>query len=374
MSYSSSRLASLRHALSVREADAFYLRDQSSLRWLTAFDGVFDDEDAHAMIVTADQAVIHTDSRYSEAFEHAAVDSEIGIDATRQTHTQFAYRMLEPLRDGTQGTESSLTLAIETTLTLAEYRKLEHVFADWDIRFLETDDVVSSLRRVKDADEIARMKSAQALTDAAFAHIVGYMQPGMTEREVQLELEDYLVRSGAEGLAFSSIVATGPNGASPHSIPGATVLEQGQCVVLDFGARTQGYCSDMTRMVFLGEPDPRVRRAYETIRRANETVAVLLKPGVTGAEAHQCAEDILAEGGFANAMGHSLGHGVGIDIHEEPVLALRNNEPLVVGNVVTVEPGIYVAGEFGMRLEDYGVITHDGFEVFTQSSHEMVII
>lgn len=238
----------------------------------------------------------------------------------------------------------------------------------------ETSGFVLGLRAVKDADEIRRMKAAQAVTDAAFAHIRGFVRPGMTEREVQLELEDFMLRNGASGLAFSSIVAAGANGANPHAIPGDVRLEAGQCVVMDFGARALGYCSDMTRMVFLGEPDARLCGAYEALRRANEEVEAMLRPGVTGAEAHDLAERILTEGGFAGKMGHGLGHGVGIDIHEEPVLAPRNKQPLVVGNVVTVEPGIYLPGEFGMRLEDFGVVTESGFDVFTRSTHEMVIV
>lgn len=218
------------------------------------------------------------------------------------------------------------------------------------------------------------MKAAQAVTDAAFAHIVGYMRPGMTEREVQIELEDFMRRHGAEGLAFPSIVAAGANGASPHAIPGQTVLEAGQCVVLDFGARAHGYCSDMTRTVFLGQPSQKMRDAYAAIRSANEQVEAALKPGVTGKAMHELAERALADAGFADKMGHSLGHGVGIDIHEQPALSPRNEQPLVPGNVVTVEPGIYLPGEFGMRLEDFGVITPDGFEVFTRSTHDPVIL
>ena len=200
------------------------------------------------------------------------------------------------------------------------------------------------------------------------------MRPGMTERQVQVELEDFMVRHGASGLAFTSIVACGAHGASPHAVSGDTRLEAGQCVVLDFGARAQGYCSDMTRVVFLGEPSAAMRHAYAVLREANETVEAMLLPGVTGAQAHAKAEEILAAGGFAGKMGHGLGHGVGIDIHEQPNLSPRNEKPLVAGNVVTVEPGIYLEGEFGMRLEDFGVITERGFQVFTQSSHEMVII
>ena len=218
------------------------------------------------------------------------------------------------------------------------------------------------------------MRAAQAITDAAFAYICTYLKPGMTERQVQIELEDYMLRHGASGLAFSSIVAGGPHGASPHAVPSNTRLEAGQCVVFDFGARAQGYCADMTRVVFLGEPSAPMRHAYEVLREANETVEAMLAPGITGAQAHQKAEEILAAGGFAGKMGHGLGHGVGIDIHEQPTLSLRNTNALRAGNVVTVEPGIYLPGEFGMRLEDFGVVTETGFQVFTQSSHEMVII
>ncbi|WP_139650695.1 aminopeptidase P family protein [Raoultibacter phocaeensis] len=384
----------LRAAASECEADAFYVRNQSNLRWLTAFDGVFDDEDAHAMVVTRRRAVLHTDSRYGEAFRRAASGGVIEIDGAGRSHAAFASDVLghavrgaaaeggeahatkTSMRDEAAGEASATVtrLAIETTMELGEFRALEKVFADSSVELVETSGVIVKLRAVKDAGEVARMRVAQAITDAAFSHIAAFMKPGMTEREVQIELEDFMVRHGAEGLAFPSIVATGANGASPHAIPGETVLEAGQCVVLDFGARAQGYCSDMTRMVFLGEPDERMRRAYETIREANERVQAALMPGVTGAQMHQLAEDVLAHNGFGGKMGHGLGHGVGIDIHEEPVLSPRNPLPLVAGNVVTVEPGIYLADEFGMRLEDFGVITDDGFDAFTRSTHEMVIV
>lgn len=402
MSCSSTRIDRLRDSMAEAGADAFYVRDQSNLRWLTAFDGVFDDEDAHAMIVVPGRAVLHTDSRYDEAFRRVSGGTEIEIDATRCTHAAFAKETLAESRagessvspetgnraemlaeesstsqavgkaDGAEG--ASTTLAIETSIELGEFRTLEKELAGSAVRLLETSGVIVGLREVKDADEITRMKAAQAITDAAFAHIAAFAKPGMAEREVQIELEDFMLRHGAEGLAFSSIVATGANGASPHAIPGETLLEAGQCVVLDFGARAQGYCSDMTRMLFLGEPDERMRQAYETIREANECVEAALRPGVTGAEMHRLAEEVLERHGFGGKMGHGLGHGVGVDIHEQPVLSPRNDKPLVPGNVVTVEPGIYLAGDFGMRLEDFGVITRDGFEVFTQSTHEMVII
>ncbi len=397
-SASAARIARVRAACAEAGIDAFYARGTSNIAWLTAFDGVFDDEAAHALVVTPERAVLHTDSRYSLACEAAAQGTPIEVDAARRARAEVAAEVARDAAGDAREIASAddrpdaarrFVLGIEDDMTLAEYRRLERAFAagegaaadsagsapaaSWaDLR--ETTNFVFGLRAVKDAGEIERMKAAQAVTDAAFAHIVAFMRPGMTERAVQIELEDFMRRHGAEDLAFSSIVATGANGASPHAIPGETALEAGQCVVLDFGAKARGYCSDMTRTVFLGAPEGEMLRAWETLRAANEAVEAAICPGVTGAEMHQLAEDILAEGGFGGRMGHGLGHGVGMDIHEEPVLAPRNKELLVPGNVVTVEPGIYLPGKFGMRLEDFGVVTEAGFEVFTKSTHEAVII
>lgn len=378
------RLDRLRAACVDECMGAFLVRDTSNIAWLTAFDGVFDDESAHALLVDPQAAVLHTDSRYSEAARAAASpEGSIVVDAQRATHAEFAAKSVAALQEqgcsrasqeGACEQAPRFHLGIEDSLALSNYRALESAFAGSAVKLRETSSFVLGLRAVKDASEIARMKAAQAVTDAAFAHIVGFMRVGMTEREVQIELEDFMRRHGADGLAFSSIVAAGPNGASPHAIPGATRLEAGQCVVLDFGARAYGYCSDMTRTVFLGQPDARMRSAYEAIRAANEQVEALLGPGVTGKEAHELAERVLAEAGFAGKMGHGLGHGVGIDVHEEPVLSPRNDRSLAAGNVVTVEPGVYLPGEFGMRLEDFGVITESGFEVFTCSPHDPVVL
>lgn len=399
------RLEKLRRVIQGFGADAFYVRDTSNVRWLTGFDGVFDDEQAHALMLTSSDVVLHTDSRYAGACRQAAAGGGIAVNDDRVTHARFAANALVST-DGAElgkadgegkggapagaagsnadaesnaNAESdghaapALVLVIEDAISLAEYRQLETAFGG-AAHFLETTDSVLRLRAVKDEDEMRRLRAAQAVTDAAFAHLVEFIRSGMTEREVQVELEDFMRRHGAEDLAFSSIVATGGNGASPHAIPGDTVLEAGQCVVLDFGAKVQGYCSDMTRMVFLGEPNERMRHAYETLRAANEEVERSLRPGVTGKEMHELAERVLADAGFAGKMGHGLGHGVGLDIHELPNLSPRNGERLVAGNVVTVEPGIYLPGEFGMRLEDFGVVTSDGFQVFTQSSHDLVML
>lgn len=375
------RLSLFRNMLEQQGLFAFYLRNESDIQWLTGFDGVFDGEGAFALLLTRDQALLHTDSRYECATKKAAQDSPFTVDVQAVSHAACLFNVLSEQKN-THASNQSMRIGIETSLSLGEYRRLQQeaqkhrspklLFPEID--FVETEDLCVNIRAVKDAGELKRLRAAQAITDAAFAYICTYLQPGMTERQVQIELEDYMLRHGASGLAFSSIVAGGPHGASPHAVPSNTRLEAGQCVVFDFGARAQGYCSDMTRVVFLGEPSARMRHAYEVLREANETVEAMLAPGITGAQAHQKAEEILAAGGFAGKMGHGLGHGVGIDIHEQPTLSLRNTNALRAGNVVTVEPGIYLPGEFGMRLEDFGVVTETGFQVFTQSSHEMVII
>lgn len=370
---SQARLQRLRKRCKKHDTDAFFVRDTSNIAWLTAFEQVFDTEAAHAAFVDDDVAVLHTDTRYLTAAKAAAAEGPWKVACDGVSHATWLHRMLEP----------DTALGIESSISLEEFRRLEAEFkktAEGQLQLnaprciQETKGRILSLRKVKDAYEVECMKAAQAVTDAAFAHILEFIKPGMTEREVQIELEDFMLRHGGQGLAFSSIVATGANGASPHAIPGDTRLEAGQCVVMDFGARALGYCSDMTRMVFIGEPSQRIRQAYSVLREANEAVEAMLAPGVTGAQAHELAEEVLAKGGFGKKMGHALGHGVGIDIHEEPVLAPRNTKPLKVGNVVTVEPGIYLEGEFGMRLEDCGIIIDGGFEVFTKSSHDMAII
>lgn len=369
---SAARLARLRAQAANQDRGAYFARDTSDIAWLTAFDGVFDEEQAHALFVDAANAVLHTDSRYSHACRMAAEanGNVVSVDDGRTTHAAFA-------AERWHAAQSAGSFAFDDGITLANYRALEKAFAEGDAQgpaFAETHDVVRRLRAVKDAHELERMRYAQSITDAAFAHIVTFIRPGRTEREVQRELDDYMLSHGAAALAFPSIVAAGANGASPHAQVTDAPLQAGTCIVMDFGAKARGYCSDMTRTVFLGEPDARMRSAYDTIRRANEEVEALLAPGVMGAQAQELAERILDEGGFGGAMGHGLGHGVGLDIHELPVLNSRNGEALVPGNVVTVEPGIYLPGEFGMRLEDCGVVTEDGFEVFTAASHSPVIL
>lgn len=366
---SAQRIARVREACQQQGIDDFIARDNMNIYWMTAFDDIFDPDRAHALLVTPEGATMHTDSRYStnclDRVER--IGSSVAIDDERKSHAVFA-------RDIVQKGGEGRKLGIEDDITLAEYRKVVSELEGSGIQLVETTGLVNGLRAVKDARELARMKAAQKITDDAFSHIIEFIKPGMTELQVKIELEDFMVRHGSQGVAFESIVACGANGASPHGQAGNRIIEEGHSVVMDYGAKAFGYNADMTRTVFIGEPSDEMRAAYETIRRANETVEATIKAGVIGRDMHELAERILVEGGFGGKMGHGLGHGLGVDVHELPYLNATYDKPLEIGNVVTVEPGIYIAGKFGMRLEDFGVVTSEGYERFTQSTHEIVII
>lgn len=366
---SAQRIARVREACQQQGIDDFIARDNMNIYWMTAFDDIFDPDRAHALLVTPEGATMHTDSRYStnclDRVER--IGSSVAIDDERKSHAVFA-------RDIVQKEGEGRKLGIEDDITLAEYRKVVSELDGSGIQLVETTGLVNGLRAVKDARELARMKAAQKITDDAFSHIIEFIKPGMTELQVKIELEDFMVRHGSQGVAFESIVACGANGASPHGQAGNRIIEEGHSVVMDYGAKAFGYNADMTRTVFIGSPSDEMRAAYETIRRANETVEATIKAGVIGRDMHELAERILVEGGFGGKMGHGLGHGLGVDVHELPYLNATYDKPLEVGNVVTVEPGIYIAGKFGMRLEDFGVVTSEGYERFAQSTHEMVII
>lgn len=366
---SAQRIARVREVCQQQGIDDFIARDNMNIYWMTAFDDIFDPDRAHALLVTPEGAIMHTDSRYStnclDRVER--IGSSVAIDDERKSHAVFARDIVKKEGEGRK-------LGVEGDITLAEYRKVVSELEGSGIQLVETAGLVNGLRAVKDVRELARMKAAQKITDDAFSHIIEFIKPGMTELQVKIELEDFMVRHGSQGVAFESIVACGANGASPHGQAGNRIIEEGHSVVMDYGAKAFGYNADMTRTVFIGKPGDEMRAAYETIRRANETVEATIKAGVIGRDMHELAERILVEGGFGGKMGHGLGHGLGVDVHELPYLNATYDKPLEVGNVVTVEPGIYIAGKFGMRLEDFGVVTSEGYERFTQSTHEMVII
>ena len=355
-----SRLERTRAFMSGHALDALVVRETADVRWLTGFEGVFDDERAHTAVVTAEAARIHTDSRYATAMRMAAEGGVWDVDCEASlTPSSFARAAL----DGAEG----MRIGIDAATPLAEYRALERDLPDSEL--VELADPLLSLRAVKDDGELAALRRAQDIASAAFLATLSSLTPGRSERDVSWMLERQMRERGADGLAFANIVASGPNSANPHAQPAGRVLGRGDVVVFDFGAMKDGYRSDTTRVACIGEPADEVRRVYAAVRDAHEEVARTLRPGATGREMHELALSVLAESGLADVMGHSLGHGVGLDIHELPVLGVKNDRPLEVGNVVTVEPGAYLPNRFGVRLEDCGVVTGCGWQSFCTLDH-----
>ena len=365
----SNHLQRLRQLMADRGYDAMIVRNNPDLRWLTGARRVLDDEVAHTALITQNGAWLHTDSRYYNAFVDAiGQDAPWRLDMDVTSHELWVAQQLEQAK--------AWRVGVEDTLTLGFFRKLERAIEDAALPCtlaMAHGDLVE-MRAVKDADEIAQMRAAQAVTDEAFSHMCGVIRPGVTEMQLRAELDNYMLTHGADTLSFATIVASGPNTANPHAQPGQREVQKGDFVLMDYGAGLGDYRSDMTRTVVVGQPTDRQLEIYNLVRSTHEACAAMIRPGVLGSDVHALATRLITEAGYGDCFKHGLGHGVGIEIHEQPMLNRADRHHLVPGNVVTVEPGVYIPGFGGVRLEDYGVVTQDGFEPFTASTHELVVI
>ena len=347
----------LRAAMHEKNIDAVLVTDELNQRYLTGFpftDGY--------VLVLSDTAYLITDFRYREG-------AEKGADAafTVETPKPMLGFMEETLRR-----EGVKTLGYEDeTLPMAAYKR----FADYfSVSLSPIGDLFLSLRSVKDEEEIACIAEAQRITDAAFSHITDILVPDMTENEVALELEFFMRKNGAEKVSFDTIAVSGTQSALPHGTPRDVTLERG-FLTMDFGCIYRGYCSDMTRTVSVGEATDEMRRLYDTVLKAQTDAIAALRPGITGYDADKVARDVIEGAGYHGAFGHSLGHGVGMFIHEEPRLSpSAKSLVLVPGHVVTAEPGIYLPGKYGCRIEDLIVITENGCRDLTQSPKNLIEI
>ncbi len=366
------RVERVRDLMAERGYDAVLVRDEANLRWLTGAEGTFDFtyEFPHAAVITSDELFLHTDSRYYNTFqEHLPQDGPSWkLDMEIIDIPRWVAERVRATRSRTLAIEDSTQLSFYTGLM----RGLEDLSAPALIVQMHGD--INRMRIVKDAEEIALMRHAQSITDAAFDHMCGFIRAGLTEKQIRTELESFMFENGADGLAFSSIVASGPNTANPHAIPSDRVVEPGDFVLMDYGASYHDYRSDMTRTVVVGEPAAWQREVYDTVRRAHEEVAAQARAGVIGSDMQALAVRIISEAGYGDYFKHGLGHGVGIDIHELPNFGRTYDKPVPAGAVVTNEPGVYLPGKGGVRLEDYGLVTEDGYEPFTRSTHDLVIV
>ena len=265
-------------------------------------------------------------------------------------------------------------IAVEASfLTIAQFNRLKEKLPEFNFHADgRLDSVIEGLRKTKTKAELENIKAAQKITDEAFSYILGRIKEGMTERELALELDFYLLKSGAEELSFKTIAVSGENSSMPHGVPSDKKLKKGDMITLDFGAVYNGYHSDMTRTVVLGKADAEQKKVYNTVLKAQLECLSMLKAGVTSAEADKAARNVIEAAGYGKYFSHSTGHGVGLEIHEEPRLSSLVNEELKEGNIVTVEPGIYIPGSFGVRIEDMAYITREGIINLTASPKELI--
>ena len=359
------RLERLRAALRDQRLDAFLVTNPENRRYLSGFTGHDSGADsAGALVVTGEGVTLITDGRYTEQAENECPG--LRIVKREGEFAPLAAQTLIDLGARRLGFEAAhMTVALRDDLAAALAEKSGDAGTP---ELVATRKVIEPLRAVKDANEIAAIERAVAITDETFAYLCGFLKPGMTERQVAQEIERYMLERGAEGMAFAPHVASGPNGALPHATPIERELALGEPIIIDMGARYAGYCADMTRTVCLGEPGERAQAIYDAVLAAQETCEQGLRPGLSGQQADALARDVLAGAGYGEQFLHGTGHGLGLEIHEDPRLSKYGAEhALQPGMAVTVEPGVYISGWGGVRIEDTMVITEGGARVLTTS-------
>jgi Xaa-Pro aminopeptidase len=355
------RLAALRRRLSGEDAEAALITLPANMRYLTGFEGVFDEGIAAACLVTADVARFHTDFRYAEAAREAAVGSPWAVHVQRES---MYVELSQELR-----AEGISTLAIESSVPYGRFKYISEQFGG---RVLVVEQWVEELRQVKETVELEAIERAAALADDAFDHVLGVLAAGMREIDVAIEIDSFLRRSGSEGVAFETIVASGPNSARPHAGVTSRVIGEGDFVKMDFGARVGGYCSDMTRTVVMGKATDRHREIYDAVLAANEAALAGARAGMPGSEIDGIARRLLTERGFGENFGHGLGHGVGLSVHELPSVGKASRAAVRSGAVITIEPGVYVPGFGGVRIEDLVVVEDGGVRVLSHSRKDLI--
>ena len=309
-----------------------------------------------ALVLFSKETTLLTDSRYTVASKEA--NCKVNIVGS------YIDGVIEEAKK--QGITS---LGIqEDYLTASDYIKL----TDAGFKLTETKGFFTSVRCSKTESEIEKIIKAQEITDKAFTEILNFIKPGVTEKEVRAKLEYLMFSFGADGIAFDTIIASGTNGAKPHAVPSDKKIESGEFVTLDFGARLGNYDSDMTRTIAVGDITPEMEKIYNTVLKAHEAGKSVLKAGISGFDADKAARDVIVQAGYGEYFSHSLGHGVGIEIHESPRLSQKSTDILQVGDVVTVEPGIYIEGFCGVRIENMCVVTRDGYKDLTVSDKKLI--
>lgn len=351
-----SRLARLRQKLTEKELDGIFISQPENRFYLSGFHG-----SAGYLFITAPDAILATDFRYIEQAKVQAPDYQV-FRVTGKIEEWFP-RLTGELNTRHLGFESE-------QVTFAFHHQLTDILgkAGSKLQLVPVDGLVESIRTIKEPEEMALIAQAAAISDSAFTHVVGKIHIGMTEKEVAWEIEKFMREHDSQSVPFELIVAAGPNSALPHARPSLQQIKAGEPVVIDIGARVDGYASDLTRNICLGKPDDTFKKVYDTVLCAQLAALALIKEGMTGEMADSLARTVIEEAGYGEAFGHALGHGVGLAPHEPPRLGPNSTEVLTSGMVFTVEPGIYLPGWGGVRIEDLVVIENGQLKVLSKAS------
>ena len=330
-------------------------------RYSRMYAAEFDISEGYA-IVSKNGARYFTDSRYIESAEKNIKEFEV-ID--------FQTNLFECLNQAIRDFGISVLGFEDQYLTVAEL----NLFKDrLDAEFVPKQTEINSFRASKELWEIERLMKAQEITDKAFTEVLGRIREGMTEKELCAELIYCLYKNGGEGLSFDPIVVSGPNTSMPHGVPGDRKLQKGDFITMDFGVLYQGYCSDMTRTVALGYATDEMKKVYQTVLDAQLAGIAVSKAGVSGKEIDGAARDVISQAGYGKYFGHGYGHSLGLEIHEDPNCNARNDQPLPLHAVCSAEPGIYLPGKFGVRIEDVVIMEENGCVDITKSPKNLIIL
>jgi Xaa-Pro aminopeptidase len=356
------RIKSAIEGLKTEGLDGIFLIKDSNIRYLSGYTGA----DAY-VILSPNGCALITDSRYTE-------------QAQTECTSEFEVIRWRSPAPGLPETIKALCskygikrLGFEkASVTYDIYEKLTKELSD--IELVATSGIVESIRYVKDQSEIENLRKAAQIADEAFTEILNYIKVGVSEKDIERELQYLIKKKGADNLAFPIIIASGKNSSLPHAIPSEKLIESGDFITLDFGAMYKGYRSDMTRTIVMVQPSEKQKEIYNLVYAAQELGLQAVKADVLGSTPDTCARGCITEAGYGTNFAHGLGHGVGLDIHEEPFLSQNCVRILKEGNVVTVEPGVYLPGWGGVRIEDTVLVTKEGIEILTKSSKELIII
>ncbi len=352
------RLQQLRKAMKERQLEALLITSSVNRRYITGFTG-----SAGYVLVTAEQAYLLTDFRYMTQAPEQATAFTVAEHAPNVADT--IKQLLADWGVGSIGFE-------QDQMPYSRYAAYKEKLAP--IQLVPVSGLLEGIRNFKDAEEIATIEKATEIADKTYEHILGYIKPGVTEKELEIEMEFFMRRLGASGPSFETIVASGVRSALPHGVASDKPIGVDEFITFDFGAIYNGYVSDLTRTVFVGTPSDKHREIYDIVLQSQLHTLENLKPGMGGREADALSRDIIAAHGYGDAYGHSAGHGIGLEVHEEPRLSKLSDTVLQPGMVVTVEPGIYIPGFGGVRIEDDVLITENGIRVLTHSSKQFTIL